>query len=470
MNAGLSGRKLHRIFARITGAFLVLLFMFSYMSSPASADNEAYGEEAYACLQFIDQNLGYRISDVKKTTDTRARDNAGNWIVEKLHEYGYKNVNPITIDLAGNHAVSYYVRKPGNSQNRLVIGAHYDCVETKGVEDNGTGVAVCLELAKRFLNTETPLTIDFCFFDGEETIGYAGAYSYLEQLGTDGIFCYMNLDCLGAGDIMYVYGGDYEGDTLVRDWGYNMARTVADELGTPLSALPAAIGDPRTPTRPNSSDHYYFNQKGIPYIYLEANRWVKPDGTRAREEKPHFYNSADPGFAATGGQIIHTTEFEDLKTIESIVPGRMKNHMTAYAHIASVIIRTMDENAPARYSVYTEKTPEPSTEPTTEETSEEPVTEASTETEEETSGESTPEQTEESTKETETEVKTTEGTAGTTEKEAEPSSAEESSREAVKRPGITLDRISIIYLAAASAAIIGLVLLIIFSFRGRRSE
>ena len=194
---------------------------------------------------------------------------------------------------------------------------------------------------------------------------------------------------------------------------------------------------------------------------------MKPDGTRAREEKPHFYNSADPGFAATGGQILHTNEFEDLKTIESIVPGRMKNHMTAYAHIASVIIRTMDENAPTRYSVYTEKTPEPSTEPTTEETSEEPVTETSTETEEETSGESTPEQTEESTKETETEVKTTEGSAGTTEKEAEPSSAEESSREAVKRPGITLDRVSIIYLIAASAAIIGLVLLIIFSFRGR---
>ena len=447
---------------RLTGAGLVLLLaFFTLFTQPAKADNENYGEDAYAYLQYIDQNLGYRVSDVSITRDTTSRDLAGAWIESELHKIGYRNVNRCEIDLAGNHAISYYVRKPGASQNRLVIGAHYDCVETNGVEDNGTGISVCLELAKRFLNTDTPLTIDFCFFDGEETIGFAGSYSYLEQIGAGGIVCYLNLDCLGAGDIMYVYGGDYEGDTLVRDWGYNMARTISDELGTPLSALPAAVGDPRTPTRPNSSDHYYFNQKGIPYIYLEANRWVREDGTRALEEKPHFYNSALSAFSSTNGQIIHTTQFEDLATLESLVPGRMKSHMTAFSHIASELIRRMDENSAGQYTSYTERPPETTPEVTeTEETSTEESSLAESSTEESSTETETPEET--------TKNESTSASSESSTEKAETKEAEtESTESAVRRPGIHLDRVSILYLGLSSLAIIGLVLVIIFTLKRR---
>ena len=405
---------------------LMLFFLFTPFLPEAKADNTDYGTDAWEYLQYIDENLGYRISDISVEPDPSMRDMAGDWIAEKLREIGYKNINPIYFENEGNELVSYYVRKPGASEKRVVIGAHYDCVDTKGVEDNGTGVAVLLELAKRFLNTDTPMTLDFCFFDGEETLGFSGSYSYLEQRGTEDILCYINLDCLGAGDIMYAYGGDYEEDRLVRDWVFNMAMSTGDTLGIPLSPLPDTIENPKTPSRPDSSDHYYFNKNGIPYVYFEANRWVKEDGTPALLKKQHMYNSADPAFSVTNGQIIHTKEFEDLKTLEEIVPGRIKTHMAGFSTIVSTMLRTLDEDAPNKYAVYERPVPEE----TEEETTSEPETEETTsETTEETSAEST----------------------------------EETGSETPEESPMKMSRV--LYLAIGIPVLIGLILLIIFSFR-----
>ena len=328
--------------------------------------------------------------------------------------------------------------KPGDSNKKLVIGAHYDSVATKGVEDNGTGMSLLLELAKRFKDTETPLTLEFCFFDGEETQDKAGSYFYLANTEMSDILCYINLDSLGAGDIMYVYGGDYEDGELVRDWGYNMAVYEAEVLGIRLSSLPKEVGDPKTPTRPKNSDHLYFNLNGIPYVYFEANRWIREDGTLGNTDIIHFYNSALPEFAETNGQIIHTEKFEDLATLERLVPGRIKAHLTAFSKVVSQMIRDMTERSPEIfvYPIEVEKpsesesetepseketeteTPEPDTEEpeTSSETAEPDTKPSETVIPTTPSEESTPEETEEA--ETETEEESSPETSDT-EKEAE---------------------------------------------------
>ena len=77
----------------------------------------------------------------------------------------------------------------GNASNRAlkrwVVGAHYDTVwETPGADDNGTGIAVLLELAHLFADVSweplQPVRLDLIFFDLEER-GLQGSFAYTQR-------------------------------------------------------------------------------------------------------------------------------------------------------------------------------------------------------------------------------------------------------------------------------------------------
>jgi Zn-dependent M28 family amino/carboxypeptidase len=56
-----------------------------------------------------------------------------------------------------------------NPNEIIVLGAHYDTeVNTPGADDNASGVAVMLELARRFANNPQPRTLRFIAFTNEE--------------------------------------------------------------------------------------------------------------------------------------------------------------------------------------------------------------------------------------------------------------------------------------------------------------
>jgi Zn-dependent M28 family amino/carboxypeptidase len=57
----------------------------------------------------------------------------------------------------------------GNAEEIIVVGAHYDTVrDCPGANDNGTGVAAMLELARRFAGSPRPRTLQFVAFVNEE--------------------------------------------------------------------------------------------------------------------------------------------------------------------------------------------------------------------------------------------------------------------------------------------------------------
>ncbi len=328
----------------------VLLMMILCVSGVSvRADNEEYGKDAYQYLQYIDANLPYRITNQEMTGDTTGKTAAGEWIKNTMISLGY-TPQIYSWTLVNDPICSYVFEKPGLSGKKLVIGAHYDCVDTKGVDDNGTGVSLLLELAARFADTPTNLTLEFAFWDGEETCGFAGSYDYLaNRVDPSSILCYINLDTLGAGDRMYVYGGDYENGMLVRDWALNMAMDDAYLEHVTLNRMPQGIAKYPTPTRIGNSDQYYFSAYGIPYVYFEANAWITDSGEVGKPDVPQLYNSSLPAFHETGGQIIHTARFEDLATLESLVPGRIHEHLTAFSRVVSHMIRDMAEYSPAVY-------------------------------------------------------------------------------------------------------------------------
>ncbi len=102
----------------------------------------------------------------------------------------------------------------GDPSNVLVVGGHLDSVpEGPGINDNGTGVAVVLELAK--LVAEEPMPpknkIRFALWGAEE-LGLHGSTAYVQNLDDDQldtILANLNFDMMGSpnGSPM-VYDGD----------------------------------------------------------------------------------------------------------------------------------------------------------------------------------------------------------------------------------------------------------------------
>ena len=102
---------------------------------------------------------------------------------------------------------------PGLASESLVIGAHYDHLGRgeagghgedrgrihPGADDNASGVAVMLELARALAGTSRPRSVVFVAFTGEET-GRLGSQRYLQAVvryPPDKIIAMINLDTVG---------------------------------------------------------------------------------------------------------------------------------------------------------------------------------------------------------------------------------------------------------------------------------
>ncbi|MGD0590824.1 MAG: M28 family peptidase [Bacteroidota bacterium] len=93
----------------------------------------------------------------------------------------------------------------GRGKMRIVVGAHYDAFgDSPGANDNGSGVAVLLSLIKQLQDTVWNYTVNFCFFDQEET-GLLGSDYYITQFVIpQRHFAMINLDIEGTGEEVYV--------------------------------------------------------------------------------------------------------------------------------------------------------------------------------------------------------------------------------------------------------------------------
>jgi aminopeptidase S len=98
------------------------------------------------------------------------------------------------------------VEIPGQSKDTaIIVGGHYDSVKMgPGINDNGSGVAVLLELIKYYaMQKEKPKhTLYFAFWDSEED-GIGGSTDFVKNLSPNqlqGIQAYINLDMVGTKD------------------------------------------------------------------------------------------------------------------------------------------------------------------------------------------------------------------------------------------------------------------------------
>ncbi len=108
------------------------------------------------------------------------------YIYQELSQFG--NVEIDKFQVGGKIHQNLILNLPSlnNKKKRelapILIGAHYDTVPgTAGADDNGTGVAVLLELAREFFSQPLKYPVSLVAFDMEE-YGLLGSQHYAEKL------------------------------------------------------------------------------------------------------------------------------------------------------------------------------------------------------------------------------------------------------------------------------------------------
>ncbi|HEX5541414.1 MAG TPA: M28 family metallopeptidase [Micromonospora sp.] len=100
----------------------------------------------------------------------------------------------------------------GDPNNVVMAGAHLDSVaEGPGINDNGSGSATLLEIAKQMQKVKPKNKVRFALWGAEES-GLLGAHHYIDNLPEaerEKISLYLNFDMIGSPNyVRFVYDGD----------------------------------------------------------------------------------------------------------------------------------------------------------------------------------------------------------------------------------------------------------------------
>jgi hypothetical protein len=171
----------------------------------------------------------------------------------------------------------------------LIVGGHYDsrnpqrCDGTvnpqPGANDNASGCAGVIELARVFANEPTDRSILFMCFSGEEQ-GLVGSRRYVESLAAAGhlakIQLMINLDMIGF---------DIDGRLSARvETDINVAPTILNRFRAAAALVSPELNLITTTSTFAGSDHWWFLQNGVPAVFT----WENGAGIY-----PHYHLSTD---------------------------------------------------------------------------------------------------------------------------------------------------------------------------------
>ncbi|MBE6028333.1 MAG: M28 family peptidase [Clostridiales bacterium] len=349
--------------------------------SDVSADNAAdfdFTEKAMEYLEYIGTELPDRMLEGGKDHDA-----AREWIVSELKKAGYSDDQISLQDFSGEWlggltGTNIILTIEGEDPSKqIIVGGHYD---GDGVGDNGSGTALLLANAVGLQGVKPHYTVKIIFFDAEEEGCFGSEYN-VEQMSdeeVDSTLYMVNIDSLAFGDYCNIYGGTYSEMDMYSDEpqteappateAYTFAADMAERLGfkvlrtEDLDGYYAAHGtgpeieagtlytNPWTPQNPapaNScamspatlpaSDHIFYMDRGIEYIYFEATNWF----ASAEDDE---YGLSYTGYLETydttlGDQgMFMNTEFDTWENLNGIFPGRAEAHFRLYSPLLSALI------------------------------------------------------------------------------------------------------------------------------------
>lgn len=270
----------------------------------------------------LKERLYHHLSEIVRDRDPYLN-NGGHFYVrqyirQQLQQWG--EVETHKFQVSGNTYENLILNLQGQKEgNPILIGAHYDAVPgSPGADDNASGVAAMLELAREFA-THPPLSpIRFVAFDMEE-YGLLGSEAYAKQLKQQGqkLRLMFSLEMLGycdknPGSQRYPAGlerfypntGDYialVGNIAATPDLVSLGNKIK-KAGTPCQWLPVPNrGLPIPATR--LSDHAPFWDQGYRAVMVTDTSFMR---------NPHYHQATD------------TIETLDLDFMAGVCQGLIK--------------------------------------------------------------------------------------------------------------------------------------------------
>ena len=180
------------------------------------------------------------------------------WIAAKFADFGYDS---IWIDsfTTPTQCMNVHAYKIGTKlpEHYVIVGAHRDGVwNSPAADDNGSGTAAVLEIARILKDIDTDVTFIFSLYDAEED-GLLGSWHYADAAAArgDSIIHMFNMDMIGnytnTTHFDIYYGSDLTHPQLLAD--------LADSLLGMTGHFAGSIG---------ASDHHPFLQNGYSALLL----------------------------------------------------------------------------------------------------------------------------------------------------------------------------------------------------------
>jgi hypothetical protein len=186
------------------------------------------------------------------------------------------------------NVLGFILGSDASSGKVVIIGAHYDHwgkdvngAIFRGADDNASGVAVMMEIARVFSAGAKPKwSVLFAAWSGEEE-GFYGAYAYVNHphFALGETVAYLNLDMVGYGEPLLLESAETHAALRA------VATESAKQLGVTLSVLGYEGG----------SDHAPFEENGVPnlmLIYWPYERYHTPSDTPDHVSRANLLDTA----------------------------------------------------------------------------------------------------------------------------------------------------------------------------------
>lgn len=193
-----------RITCIVTGLVLLSGCAAGSRVGEASADNRSTEDRLYSDVQMLSETFRDRNAE-----DRGVLDDAGRWVGQRLWSMGYSVELAQVNEDAPSRGFNVIAELVGTTRpdEIIVIGAHYDTeINTPGADDNASGVAAMLELARRMADTPMDRTIRWVGFTNEESSNSAGgvmgsfALARESKSRNEAVVAMMSLEMLGYYD------------------------------------------------------------------------------------------------------------------------------------------------------------------------------------------------------------------------------------------------------------------------------
>ena len=237
-------------------ALIGLLSNLALASGPGAVISQQVDISVY---QHYHQDLLYTHLGQSRGLTSPQHDLARTNIVNTLQSFGLS----VALEPFVYNSTTYYnvvATQPGtdNPTQTVVVGAHFDSVNAgPGADDNATGTAMVMEVARVLSQHRNSKRIRYVLFDREEQ-GRRGSIAYVAAHGADNTVMAVTADMFGHDS--GAYGMDL--------YGKSTSATVTDGVAGAISTYGGSLASFLNVGTYTFSDHWSFEAAGIPAVVI----------------------------------------------------------------------------------------------------------------------------------------------------------------------------------------------------------